>query len=353
MRRFVTAIILLLAIYVVISRFTEVQQVFDTLRGGQVAWLLLALLAQLAWLVNTAMLYKAIYRLLGMPGRLAQLLPLAVTSNFFNIAAPSGGVGGMAIFIADARRRGASTVRVTIAGVLYVLFDYFGFICVLTAGLITLFYSGHLTGVELGATAILLVSALALAGLLALGAASPPKFERVLIWAVRSINRVVRPVLRRPYLSETRASEFAAETALGLSALRTDWRHYLAPAALSLLGKAWLLGILTLTFLAFGVTAEAGTIVAGFSIGFLFMIVSPTPSGIGVVEGAMTLALGSLQVPLSAATVITLAYRGLTFWLPFVYGFFSLRVLEWQWGRHKLLAGAEVAAPDQEAGETR
>jgi uncharacterized protein (TIRG00374 family) len=84
------------------------------------------------------------------------------------------------------------------------------------------------------------------------------------------------------------------------------------------------------------VPAEVGTLVAGFSIGFLFTIVSPTPSGIGVVEGAMTLGLASLGVPLAEATVVTLAYRGLTFWLPFIYGFVTLRILERRWNKKRI-----------------
>ena len=71
-----------------------------------------------------------------------------------------------------------------------------------------------------------------------------------------------------------------------------------------------------------------GPWIGGFSIGWLFLIVSPTPAGLGIVEGAMTLALASLHVPLEAATVITLAYRGLTFWLPFGYGFVAFRYLQ-------------------------
>jgi uncharacterized protein (TIRG00374 family) len=348
MRRLIIALVVLLAVYLILSRFTELQQVADTLGRGQFLWLLLALALQFTSLGNAALMYKYIYRLLGMPGRLTHLLPLSVTSNFINTVAPSGGVGGMAVFINDARRHGASTVRVTIAGVLYVLFDYFGFICVLAVGLAVLFRTHNLTGVELGATAILLLTALTLAGLLALGVSSPPNFERVLIGAARTINRLLWPFLRRPYLSEARAHEFAAEAALGLSALRTDWQHYLIPAGLSLLGKLWLIGILALTFLAFNEPFDAGTIVAGFSIGFLFTIVSPTPSGIGVVEGAMTVALTSLGVPIGAATVITLAYRGLTFWLPFVLGFIALRVLDAQWGKHRQRVPAAVAAASDE-----
>jgi uncharacterized protein (TIRG00374 family) len=282
MRRFLTGLILLLAVYILISRLTEVQEVAETLREGSLLWLGLALLLQLGWLGNIALMYQAIYRLLGMPGSLWQLLPLAVTSNFINTAAPSGGVGGMAIFINDARRRGTSAARVTIAGVLYVLFDYFGFLCVLAGGLVVLFARNHLTGVEITASLILVLSAAALAGLLLLGVVSSRNFARVLIGSARTVN--AHPILRRPYLSEARAMQFAIEASEGLSALRTDWRDYLLPAGLSLLGKACLIGILFLTFVAFQVPAEVGTLVAGFSIGFLFTIVSPTPSGIGIVE---------------------------------------------------------------------
>ena len=74
--------------------------------------------------------------------------------------------------------------------------------------------------------------------------------------------------------------------------------------------------ILAVILPAFEVPFTAGTIIGGFSISYLFLIVSPTPSGIGIVEGIMPLALSSLSVPWSQAVIITLAYRGITFWLP-------------------------------------
>lgn len=331
MRRFLFALILLLAIYLIIVRFTEVQQIIQTLITGDWWWLGLGLLLQFAWLANIALLYRAVYRLLGLRASLSQLLPLAVVSNFINTAAPSGGVGGVAIFLTDARQNGNSPARVTIASVLYLLFDYFGFLCVLAAGLVVLNVHNHLTWAEIVASGILLGTALFLAALFALGISSPRKLEQVLIWAARTVNWLLRPILRRPYLSEARASEFAGEAARGLAALRTDWHDYLLPAGLSLMGKVILIGILFVCFFAFKVSEEAGTIVAGFCIAYLFTIVSPTPSGIGVVEGAMTIGLSSMGVPLGAATVVTLAYRGLTFWLPFVYGFVGIRVLEHRW----------------------
>ncbi len=86
--------------------------------------------------------------------------------------------------------------------------------------------------------------------------------------------------------------------------------------------------VLLSIFLAFQVPFSAGTIIGGFAISYLFLIVSPTPSGIGIVEGVMPLALSSLRVEWSQAVIITLAYRGITFWIPLGIGALALRILE-------------------------
>jgi uncharacterized protein (TIRG00374 family) len=342
MRRLLTVgnavvfLFLLLATYLVLENRDELERMVNVLQRGHLVWLGLGALVQLTWLVNTAMVYRAVYGLLGMRTQLAPLLPLVATSNFVNVAAPSGGIGGIAIFVADARRRNLSTARVTIAGVLFVLFDYFGVLCALALGLIVLFRRNHLNGAEVVASAILLLMALALAGLLVLGVRSARALERVLVGSARAVNRLVHPLLRRDYLSEVRAHAFAVEASEGLSELRTHWSEYALPAALALASKALLISILFLTFLAFDQPFSTGTLVAGWSIGYLFVIVSPTPAGLGFVEGAMTLVLTTLGVPRGAALVIALAYRALTFWLPFGYGFIAFRLLQRQW--HKVAA---------------
>ena len=84
--------------------------------------------------------------------------------------------------------------------------------------------------------------------------------------------------------------------------------------------------LLFLIFMAFEQPFSVGTLTAGFSIGVLFQIVSPTPMGIGIVEAAMTFALTSLTVPIEAASVITIVFRGFTLWLPLLYGFFALQM---------------------------
>ena len=87
------------------------------------------------------------------------------------------------------------------------------------------------------------------------------------------------------------------------------------------------MGVLVTAYMSFNVPFTVGKIIAGFSIAYLFLIVSPTPSGIGIVEGAMTLALHSLRISLGNALVITLAYRAVTFWVPLAVGALAFRAL--------------------------
>ncbi|MBI3976131.1 MAG: flippase-like domain-containing protein [Armatimonadetes bacterium] len=68
-------------------------------------------------------------------------------------------------------------------------------------------------------------------------------------------------------------------------------------------------------------------LVAGYVVGALFMVVSVTPSGVGVVEGAMTLTFASLGVPVATAVAATLLFRLFTIWLPLLAGFATVRRL--------------------------
>lgn len=330
MRTFILAIILLLGVLFVIGQFAEVQAVMTTLQEGDWRFLLLAVLVETFLLVLIAVVYRSIFERIGLKARLDTLLLQSLAANFVNIVAPSAGVGGMAVFIAHARQRGDSIGKVTVAGVLYVLLDYASFLCVLALGLIVLVRRNNLTTADVIASAILLVIALVMAFLMVMGARSSERLGNTLAWLARQVNRLVHPFIHREYLSEGRAHKFAHDVAEALREISLKPINLIQPLLIALVNKGLLISILLFTFLAFKVPFSAGTLIAGFSIAYLFLIVSPTPSGIGIVEGFLTLSLTSLYVPISAAAVITVAYRGITFWLPLVLGMFSVRILAHQ-----------------------
>lgn len=321
MRRLIFAIALLLAVSFIISQFGRLEEFAAVIRRGQPVWIGLAFVVQAAWLMNFTAQYRATYRVLGMRRSIRSMLPVVLASNFLNVAAPTGGASGIALLVSDARRRGHSPARVTLAGVLFIVFEYISFSVVLVLGLLVLFRRGNLHVSELIASLILFCAAIGLISVVALGMRSAQALERFLVWMARLVNRLLRLVLKRDLVSETYAHGFAAEAAEGLQTLRHQPRgSWLFPIAVALSNKALLISLLFLLFMAFNQPFSVGTLIAGFSMAFLFTIVSPTPMGIGIVEGVMTLSLQTLRVPLEAAVIITLAYRGFTLWLPLFYG---------------------------------
>jgi uncharacterized protein (TIRG00374 family) len=264
---------------------------------------------------------------MGLKEKASHLILVATAANFVNVIAPTAGIGGMAVFMDDARRQDHPSGRVTVVGVLYILFDYLAFFCVLTLGFIVLIRRNNLNAGELTAAAILLAIAGGVAFLLYLGYKSAEQLGKALSWIARVINRVLRPFIHRDYMQEERARLFAHEAADGIAMLRGKRKELLWPFLFALNNFALLICVLAFTFLALGTPFTVGTLVGGFAISYLFLIVSPTPSGLGIVEGVMTIALASLRVQLEAAALITLTYRFITFWLPMAVGAVAFRLL--------------------------
>ena len=328
MRTFILIIVLFLGAAFVYLSFGELQTILQTLRQGNFWFVLIALIIQFGWYVIAGLIFRSLYLLLGIEESIYKLSLLIAAANFVNIVAPSAGMGGMAVFISNANRRGYSRGKITIASMLYLLFDYIAFLIVLALAWIVLIRRNDLDPSQIAASTIIFLIATALGFLMWLGSRSAVALGNVLAWMARLVNRVVYPFLHREYLSQTRAHMFAHEMAKDLRSLPERPRSLAVPLLYAFANKVVMMCILASVFLAFQVPFSAGTIIGGFAISYLFLIVSPTPSGIGIVEGVMPLALSSLRVPWSQAVLITLAYRGITFWIPLAIGALALRLLE-------------------------
>jgi uncharacterized protein (TIRG00374 family) len=328
MRKFAITLILFLGVAFVYLSFGELESILRTLQQGNFWFILIAILVQFAWFLVAGLIFRSLYHVLGMEDTLYKLSLLAASANFINTVAPSAGVGGVAVFISNARRNRQSIGKVTVVSMLYLFLDYLAFLVVLALGLIVLFRRNDLGPAQLAASSVMLAIAAGLGSLLYLGSRSADALGNALAKMARLVNRVVYPFIHRDYLSEARAHEFAHEMASDLKSLPEKVHNLSLPLLYSFASKALLMGVLLSVFMAFQVPFSAGTIIGGFAISYLFLIVSPTPSGVGIVEGIMPLALSSLSVPWSEAVIITLAYRGITFWLPLGFGAVALRMLE-------------------------
>lgn len=328
MRKFLALLVLFLAIVFVFLSFSELENIAETLEKSNWIFVSFALLFECIWLYNAATIFSTLYRLVEVDESRRRLFLMTTAANFVNVIAPSAGIGGMAVFLDAARRRGQPTGRVTVAGVLFALYDYAAFLCVLALGLIVLFRRNNLTAGELTASAILLLIASSVAALLYLGYKSADRLGRILAWLSRGVNRIARPFIHRDYLDVENAHFFAREVAEGVALLRGKPRQLIWPFLFALNSKALLICVMAFVFLALGTPFSIGTLVGGFSISYLFLIVSPTPAGVGIVESILPVALTSLRVKWAAAVLITLVYRAVTFWFPLAVGGAAFRILQ-------------------------
>jgi len=327
-RRWLLWLLMIGFVWVVVSRYTEIEELLKILGQGQLLWVLAAALLQMGYYTVFAALYQAAFHTVEVKSRLRELLPLMFASVFVNVAAPTAGASAMALFMDDSARRGESPTRTAAGIVLVLVTEFSAFLPLLALGLVYLFLQHDLELYQIIGAILMVLLIMGLTAVLLLGLWRPGVLHRLLLWTKLVANRVGGWFNRPALLSEDWPEATAAEFQEAARAIVAHPRRlaYTLTVALEL-HLVDLLSLYTL-FRAFRQPVSFGALLAGYAMGFLFWIVSPTPQGVGVVEGVMALVYTSLGVGAEGATVIALAFRGLTFWLPFGAGFLLLRRLK-------------------------
>jgi len=318
-------ILVIAFVWVVVSRFTEIEKLAETLAKGKWEGVLVAALLQVVYYIIYTALYQSGFDIVGVESQLRDLFPLTFASIFVNVAAPAGGTSGMALFVDDARRRGQSAARAAVGTLLTLIADFSGFVIVLIFGLIFLFIQHDLKTYEIIGAVLLLAAIGGMTSLLLLGLWRPELLKHLLDWVQHAANGIATRFKRGNFLADDWAEHNAGEFIEASMAVAIHPDRVTRTLLISLCAYVVDITSLYCIFLAFHQPVGFGLLVAGFSMGILFWIVSITPQGIGVVEGMMTLVFTSLGVPAERATIIALAFRGLTFWLPLFIGFILLR----------------------------
>jgi uncharacterized protein (TIRG00374 family) len=324
-RRWILWLLIVAFLGVVATRFSEIQELCETLALGQWEWVLAAALLQALYYVVYAAVYQSAFYTVEVDSCTSELVPVLLSSIFVNVVAPSGGASAAALFIDDAARRGQSAAKAAAGTLLVLVADFMAFTLVLGVGLAYLFLQHDLQAYQLVGTLAFVAMTGSLVAMLLLVVWQPEQLRRLLGWLRLRVNQVGRWLGRPSILGDDWADKNAAEFTQASVAITTYPRR--VGRTLVIAFGAHLVDLISVytLFLAFHQPIKFGPLIAGFAVGILFLVVSPVPMGIGVVEGVMSLVYISLGVPSRAATVITLAFRGLTFWLPFAIGFVLLR----------------------------
>jgi uncharacterized protein (TIRG00374 family) len=304
----------------------QLVQILSVIQQG-VWYIILATMLVLGIAIyNQATLYTSIYEILDLPSTRREMLPLYLVRRFVQVAAPSGGFSGWVPFLQFARRRDIAVGAVFIANLIYTILWYTTFFLFLLLGLLYLFLAHDLQWFEISAGLVILAADVVMIAGLVLAWIQPQLLERILAWLATALGWTFVRLKRKPPLTRQQIETFGTDLTQAVALMRTTgWSRLLVPVVHALLNETLHIFMFYLVALAFGLHISVGILVPAYSISVLFFIVSPTPGGLGFVEGTLILVLTTLGVPADQATVVTLAYRGITFWMPFVLGFVALR----------------------------
>jgi uncharacterized protein (TIRG00374 family) len=320
-------ILLLLASFVwfVFRNLNEVESVFHVFFQGTWQWLLVAVLLQVLYYLTYTQLYRSALYTVEVDSRFLRTLNLLLSSIVVNVIAHAVGSAGTVLLIDEASRRGQSSARAAAGTLLAIITNFVAFSLILVIALINLFRFHELQTYEIVGSVILLIMIVGLGTLMVVGLVKPASMQvilaRIQSWLARIMDLLKRSSPLPPSWAETNARDLSeARTIIQNHPIRLIVTFFVALIT-HLLDIACLYAL----FLAFYHPVGLWLVLSGYAIGMLFWIVSITPQGIGVVEGVMTLAYASLGIPVTIATTIALAFRGLTFWLPLGIGFLLIR----------------------------
>jgi uncharacterized protein (TIRG00374 family) len=309
----------------VFSRFAGIKDLVTTLSQGIWTWVLVGVALHAIFFVMNAQLYSLGFATVGVKGTAWQLLPVLFGALFANVILPSGGAAGGALFIGDAVRRGQSGARAAVGALLAVLADLYTLIPFIAFGVAFLASQHALHGYDTAISIIFVVFiAFPVAGLF-LARLKPDWLKAALGWIRRPANRIGGWFKHPNLLGDDWAQKNAEELSAAAGAIVAH------PVALGrTLAWAFLMHVVNLAglyalFLAFEQPVQLGTLVAGFAMGIVVWVVAIVPQGIAAVEGVMSLVFTSMGIAPDKTVAIVLAYRGVNFYLPLIFGFFLLR----------------------------
>jgi uncharacterized protein (TIRG00374 family) len=288
----------------------------ELIKDATPAWLVVAIASECVALVFYSLLFRRLLGLLRYPVTLG----LALRINLAGLAAAhlfsAGGVGGAAVTYRVLQKRGMPHSLVLIAVIFQNAFAYLLLFALFAAGLTVLILRGQGgDAATLIATAFVL---LFLAGaaygfwLLAHPSSLRRRAHQVVAWLERRIKRLqIDPAMLDEYLDGV---------VDGWRRLRRDgWGH------LRTVGHAagyWGFDIvcLLLVMVAFHQSVAPDKVIIAYAVANVVGTFSPTPGGLGAVEGVMIALLVGFGMPSAAAVAVVLVYRLINFWLPIPAG---------------------------------
>lgn len=317
MKKALLVLLIIVCLGFLVANQGIIVEFIDTVQGGALIPLIVAVILMLARHIVQALSYQAAFEAVNFKTTLWHNIVLIFNLVFINTFCLFSGATGVAFIIDDAHRQGADIGTATSGAVLSQI-GYFAAVFVISCiGFVAMWLSGMLNWIFITGGLLLAGTLLVLASFFMFGYFKPGWLEK--IFGV--VDRIARKFLK----NFKRELPQGWGHSIAHSFIRSA--HILAQnpkgAAITVLYAAAsaILNMFCLVAIGYAFGFQGlGALVAAFSLAAISVILSPTPQGVGVVEAAIAAVLTGAGCSLSVATAIALVYRGIMFWIPFCIG---------------------------------
>lgn len=316
-------------LYFISQSLGNFEEIASAIREGNPLWLLIAVLFEILHFIFFTKMGHRLLLSVGVKIKFESLLQLFMVSPFLNVAAPGGFFGHLYMMRKVAEQTNTKLSKASVALMTSLMDYYVSFIIIIFIGVWRIASQGVTYSGALGAAIIFsLIMALLVMIYFILYS-----FPDEIIYLYRHSGPFGKFIdwLFKKSMKGRKKSWLEAQIKEISKALKLLWKD-------ADIGKQSIISGLVLhfihmtvlyyVFLAFNVNLAPGLVLASYSITFLFSLISPTPQGLGVVEGIFPVIVASLGVASSKALLVILAYRAIVLWIPMLIGFIMFRRVE-------------------------
>jgi len=318
-------ILILGMIYYLARNYGTLEKTLNVTLSQSLRFLVLAFVFSVLAYIFKAMMNREVFNRMGIKRGLSEMAFLQMSALAVNVVVPSAGLSVGLMFAEDANKRGESKAAAITAVIVSLLLDYIAIAIFLLIAIGYLTSVGSLSWPVVIPALLFLALAIGLFVLIWLSGKNQSLLRRLLNRVKKLINLVLVKFGRKKVGVGNGIDQFIVELENAYHVIRTDRGSLYRAMGYILISHLMYLAVLYVLFISVGITPLYRVLISGYAIGLMLIVISPTPSGVGIVEGSMAIAYASMGIAGAAAATVTLVFRGFSFWLPLLIGFVAIQ----------------------------
>lgn len=305
------------------SNLDLIQSTFQITTGHLTRYFFIALSLVVASMFFIIKSYQKVFEMNGISKNPWKLLKLNLSGQAVNVIIPTAGLSHAVVYIEEARKRNESIHRTLNSVIMTYISDYTSICVFLIFSLIYLYFIDYKVVPYVWIPALIFILLTFSVYFLAFYAGKGSvRLEKIIKNIARVVEIPFRKLLKKKNVFQESVEKLYQEFKEVNRSILSDPKDWLLVIFYALLKHFCLIVSLYLILISFGINPPLRVVISAYSVGAALLVVSPTPSGIGFVEGGMYFIFTSLDVSAPIATSTIIIYRSITFWLPLFLGFF-------------------------------